>query len=355
MGTSAAELAVDVRPGVATPSRTALGGALDVVREALADGFPPGAALAVVDRDGIAARAFGGLAVTEPEIPVAFGTIFDLASLTKLVVTVPLALALEERGAWGLDDPVARWLPGYPSHEISLWHCLTHCSGLPAWRPFYEHGQGMRAVQRLVYAERRERPLGEEVCYSDLNFMLLGWAAARCAGEQLQRAARRIVLEPLGMRDTRYRPPESWQRRIAATEDVWGIVHDENARALGGVAGHAGLFGPLADLARFVRALLRPDEHPVLSRDALERMTRRQTGDPPEVRGLGWQVQPFGMATGWPDDTYGHTGFTGTSLVVSPQAGLGVVLLTNAVHAGRRSAEIVALRRAFHSALAAGI
>lgn len=280
-------------------------------------------------------------------------TVFDLASLTKLVVTVPLALMLEERGDWTLEDPVARWLAGFPSPEITLWHCLTHCSGLPAYRPFYKEAEGVAAIRRLVYSVPPERPLGEEVCYSDLNFMLLGWAAARCAGQPLERAARALVLDPLQMLRTRYRPPASWRPRIAATENAWGVVHDENARALRGVSGHAGLFGPLADLARFVRALLRPDEHPVLTRAAIERMTCPQAGDPhDDVRGLGWQVQPFAMAAGWPDDTYGHTGFTGTSLLVSPAAGLGVVLLTNAVHAGRRSAEIVALRRAFHDALA---
>ena len=291
--------------------------------------------------------------MTDPGIAVGPETVFDLASLTKLVATVPLAVALEQRGDWALADPVSRWLPGFPLAEVTLWHCLAHCSGLPAWRPFYEHAQGLREMRRAVFSVPPERPSGGDVCYSDLNFMLVGWAAARCVGRPLDRAARALVLEPLGMRSTRYRPPPSWRPRVAATEGVWGVVHDENARALGGVAGHAGLFGPLADLARFARALLRPGEHPVLSRAAIERMTRPQSGAPPEVRGLGWQLQPFTMAAGWPDDTYGHTGFTGTSLVVSPAAGLAAVLLTNAVHAGRRPEEIIALRRTFHAALAA--
>ena len=332
--------------------RAAIADALDVLHDALEAGFPPGAAAAVVDRDGFVARAWGGLAVTDPTIAVGPETVFDLASLTKVVATVPLALALAERGAWTLDDPLARWLRRFPLPEITLRHCLTHCSGLPAWRPFYEQARGVRAIRRLLYAVPPEHALAERVCYSDLNFMLVGWAAARCAGRPLDRAARALVLEPLGMRRTRYRPPPSWRHAIAATEAVWGVVHDDNARALGGVSGHAGLFGPLADLARFARALLRADEHAVLSRAAIDRMTRREAGEPPDVRGLGWQLQPFAMAAGWPDDAYGHTGFTGTSLLVSPAAGLAVVLLTNAVHAGRRPEEIMALRRTFHAALA---
>lgn len=106
-----------------------------------------------------------------------------------MVITVSVSLALEDRGDWTLEDPITRWLPGFPSGEILLWHCLTHCSGLPAYRPFYEQAEGAAAIRRLVYAVPPERPLGEAVCYSDLNFMLLGWAAARCAGQPLERAA----------------------------------------------------------------------------------------------------------------------------------------------------------------------
>jgi len=354
---------MELAPRLAPAARAGIRRAFALLEGAVQRRHPPGAAAVVVDRTGVLARAWGGWAKLPPGgIPVREDTIFDLASLTKVVVTVPLALRWRQERRWALDDPVARWVLGYPYPAITLRHCLTHLSGLPAHRPFHATAQGTGAVRRALFQVAPEAPPGARVLYSDLNFILLGWAAARCGGAPLARLAREHLFAPLAMRATRYRPPVEWRPRIAATERggaerkqrglIWGEVHDGNARALGGVSGHAGLFAPLHDLVRFVRPLLTPQRHPVLTPASIAAMSRRQAGDPPDVRGFGWRLQPVEMLAGWPPDTYGHTGFTGTSIVVAPGAGLAVVLLSNAVHPKRRPEGITALRVAFHKALA---
>jgi CubicO group peptidase (beta-lactamase class C family) len=354
---------IELDPGLTPAAAARIRRAFVVLDVALERRHPPGAAAAVLDRTGVRAQGWGGWAKIPPGgIPVGQDTVFDLASLTKVMVTVPLALRWRQERRWSLDDPVARWVPGYPFPAITLRHCLTHVSGLPAHRPFHASAEGPGAVRRALFQVRPEAPPGTRVLYSDLNFILLGWAVAQCGGAPLARLARQQVFAPLAMRATRYRPPPGWRPRIAATERdgaerqrrglIWGDVHDGNARALGGVSGHAGLFAPLGDLVRFVRLLLSPQRHPVLTPASIAAMSRRQAGQPPDVRGLGWRLQPLEMLAGWPPDTYSHTGFTGTSIVVSPAAGLAVVLLSNAVHPKRRAGGIIALRAAFHQALA---
>lgn len=294
-------------------------------------------------------------------IPVSRGTIFDLASLTKVTVTVPLVLLMRERGQWSLEDPVARWVRGFPRDEVTLWHCLTHTSGLPDHRPFFRQASG-RGVRPLLFEEARLAPApAGQVIYSDLNFMLLGWALEARAGRPLRRLARDELLLPMGMRRSDFRPARRLQRRAAATEVdgdqrmepgvVWGQVHDGNAWALGGVAGHAGLFAPIDDLAAFAHALLRPARHPVLTGGSLAEMGLRQAGRPPDVRGLGWRLQPEDWGC-WPASTLWHTGFTGTSLLLAPEVGVAVVLLSNAIHPRRRPEEQAQLRRDLHRAVA---
>lgn len=339
--------------------------AADVLADRLARGFPPGAAAALVDREGVLATLWGGWASVVPErAPVRRGTLFDLASLTKVTVTVPLVLLMCERGRWSLEEPVARWVPGFPRHEVTLWHCLTHTSGLPDHRPFFRQASGRR-VRPLLFEEARLAPApAGQVVYSDLNFMLLGWALEACAGRPLRRLARDELLLPLGMRHSDYRPDRRLRSRAAATEvdgdqrlepvAVCGEVHDGNAWALGGVAGHAGLFAPLDDLAAFALALLRPASHPVLRAGSIEEMGRRQAGEPPDVRGLGWRLQPQDWGR-WPASTLWHTGFTGTSLLVAPEVGVAVILLSNAVHPRRRPEEQAQLRQDLHQAVAAAV
>ncbi len=354
-------LHVDVRADAAgRPSQP--GPLVDALTTLLGAGYPPGLALAVVDPRGPLLTAYGGWAcVVGDHVPVARETLFDLASLTKVVATVPLTLVLSQRGLWSLSDPVAAWVPEFPRTDTTLWHLLTHTSGLVPHRAFYLTQRGEGATRRAVCGEARASRPGDEVSYSDLNFMLLGWALERCAGVPLDRLFRHEVAEPLGMSDSRFRPPAGARRRTAATELdgdqravtglLWGTVHDGNAFALGGVAGHAGLFAPLMDVASFARALLDPPRHPALTEASIAAMTTRQAGHPPDVRGLGWRLEPNGWGA-WPEGTYWHTGFTGTSLLVAPARGLAVALLMNGVHPQRRPDEQMAVRSRIHSIIA---
>jgi CubicO group peptidase (beta-lactamase class C family) len=295
-------------------------------------------------------------------VPARPDTLFDLASLTKVVGTVPLVLLLHQRRAWSIDDPIARWLPGAPRSDVTIRHCLTHTAGLVAHRPYFSQCADAAEIRRAVVAELAGAAPGP-VCYSDLSFMLLGWAAQECAGETLATLVAREILGPLGMTSTSYRPTAE-RTRIAATEAdgdqrltpglVWGEVHDGNAYALGGVSGHAGLFGTAADLGAFATALLRPASHPVLSAATIAEMTRTQAATGDDVRALGWRLQPATWGR-WPAGTIWHTGFTGTSLLVAPKLEVAVVALTNAVHPVRRTAQLVALRNHLHRAVRAAV
>jgi CubicO group peptidase (beta-lactamase class C family) len=331
--------------------------------DVLARAEVPGATLLVVDADGPILRAFGGWScIVGEEIPTARDTIYDVASLTKVVATTTLVLAFAERGAWSIDAAVSSVLPEFPRDDITLEQLLTHTSGLVPHREFYRLGRGASEIAPLVYAEARDASPGR-VDYSDLNFMLLGWALEAVTRTPLDNLFAREVAQPLGLDCTRFRPPDELRRRIAATELdgdqrlepglVWGEVHDGNAWALGGVAGHAGLFSTADDLGSFVSSLLAPEPHPVLGVSS-RMLTERRAGAPPDVRSLGWRLDASEWGA-WPATTYWHTGFTGTSLLVAPDAGVGVVLLTGGVHPVRRLDEVGELRARVHRLVAGGI
>ncbi|WP_317986072.1 serine hydrolase domain-containing protein [Streptomyces sp. 5-10] len=273
--------------------------------------------------------------------PVRRDTVFDLASLTKLFTTI-VALRAVERGLIALDGRVAAYAPectAAAEHGITVRQLLTHTSGLIPELPLYEEDGRERALARLA-AEPPATPPGTARRYSDLNFLLLQRVLERSAGQPLDRLVRETVTGPLGMAGTRFNPPASWLPRIAATEDQrrpWGkldrgmlrgVVHDENAWALGGVAGHAGLFSTAGDLAVLCRALL-AGGGPVLSAESTELMLT--------APGLGFEVdQPWFMGELAGRGAAGHTGFTGTSLVVDRARGAYLVLLATTVHPRRR-------------------
>lgn len=324
--------------------------------------FPAGFNLAVVERSGTVFRSWGGFSnLVNPLIETARDTIYDLASLTKVVSTTTLALWLEDQRRWRLDDAVATWLPGFPREDLTLWQLITHTSGLVPHRPFFHLGQHPLEIRRAVYEEASHGAETGHVVYSDLNFMLLGWAVAACSKTRLDRLFREVVAGPLGMRETGFRPSRRTLDRVAATERngdqrlerslVWGDVHDGNAWALQGVAGHAGLFAPTDDLVLFVQALLNPRRHPVLRPSSIARLSRIQAGELPDVRGLGWRLEPVEWGA-WPTGTFWHTGFTGTSLLISPPADLGVVFMTNAVHPTRDLERQAEMRTSLHRTIA---
>lgn len=348
--------------GLASQSAASFPAVSRLLLRGLSSGSPPAAAVTVSSSHGICYRAAGGWAhlghgSAEP-VPASQDTLFDLASLTKVIVTAPLVLLLHQRRAWDLDDPISRWLPDAPRSAVTIRQCLTHTAGLIPHRPYFSFQQDAGQLKQAVLAELGAAVQGP-VCYSDLSFMLLGWAVENCAGEALEALARREVLEPLGMTRTCYRPAADVEG-IAATEvngdqrlrheAIWGTVHDGNAFAMGGVSGHAGLFAPVDDLDQFATALLRPRNHPVLSAQTIAMMTTLHARTGSDARALGWRLRPSEWGR-WPQGTFWHTGFTGTSMLVSPRADTAVVLLTNFVHPVRQPDEAELLRTRLHRAV----
>jgi CubicO group peptidase (beta-lactamase class C family) len=323
-----------------------------------------------------------------------YDTIFDLASLTKVVATLPCVLRLVAAGELGLDHPVRRYLRGFDSpgkDAVTVRQLLTHTSGLPGHRKYYEYLRSPARLRAAALAEPLVTAPGSSVCYSDIGFIVLGELCAAVAGDGLDRLVAEVVCAPLGMADTGYLPDAGLAGRIASTEPALvapagpalgvaktGVVHDENAEALAGVAGHAGLFGTAADRARYAAAWAAAGSALAASlavpgwlrADALRCQTEGLPGAPgpddggsgrarpaANRRGLGWGLRGDrwdNMGGGWPLSGAGHTGFTGTSLSIDPASGLWAVLLTNAVHFGRGPEHsVVGLRKQVHAAVAA--
>lgn len=328
----------------------------EIVADAVDRGVVPGAVLAY-------GRGTGG-----PVHSAAFGagvtpdTCYDLASLTKVTVTLPCVLRLAEAGDIGLDDPVAKYLPDFGKEQITIRHFLTHTSGLPAIKEVWRLPGTAEDRFAAVLAEPLQAPPGTSVTYSDLGFILLGRIVADVTGTPLQEAFAELVAAPLGLTATGYLPSGP----AAATEANWfddpgrqdpksGVVHDENAESLGGVAGHAGLFGTADDLATYLRDGWLADDSPLLGPATRAEALRCQTEGLDGRRGLGWTLRGDSfdfMSDRWPATGAGHSGFTGTSLAFDPESQIWCVLLTNAVLFGRDN-RARQLRRSLHTAVAA--
>jgi uncharacterized protein YbbC (DUF1343 family)/beta-glucosidase-like glycosyl hydrolase len=328
--------------------------ALDrVIEDFRARGAFPGGVVAVGRRGRLAhLRAFG-TATYAPDSPaVTTDTIYDLASLTKVLATTTVAMSLVDEGRLDLDRPVRSYLPGFrgPGKDaVTVRQLLSHSSGVDWWAPLYKEGLDRRGVLRRIQEMDLVYAPGTESKYSDLGILLLGEILERVAGRPLEELARARVFAPLGMQDATFRPPAALRPRIAPTErDPWrgrlvhGEVHDENAFALGGVAPHAGLFATARDVARFAQMVLNGgvfEHRRVVSRSTLAEFTAR-AGVPGSTRALGWDTRSdTGSSAGalFSSVSFGHTGFTGTSLWIDPARELFVVLLTNRVHPTREN------------------
>jgi beta-glucosidase-like glycosyl hydrolase/CubicO group peptidase (beta-lactamase class C family) len=326
----------------------------------LLDGFVaerafPGGVVAVGKDGGLVhQRAFGRLSYDAEAAPAQTDTIYDLASLTKVVVTTTAAMILVDEGRLDLDKPVSAFLPRFISKggakdKVTVRHLLTHSSGLDWWAPLYKELKGPAAYLDRVQGMDLVYEPGTKSVYSDLGLILLGEILQRVSGESLDAFARQRILGPLGMADTLYRPGRDLLPRIAPTErDPWrgrvvvGEVHDENAHAMGGVAPHAGLFGTAPDLARFAQMLVNGgvyDHRRLVSPETVQLFTRR-AGIPGSTRALGWDTpsdEGSSAGTLLSRRSFGHTGFTGTSLWIDPDRRLFVILLTNRVHPSREN------------------
>lgn len=337
-----------------------------IVRDAIHDEQIPGAVLLVWHNGQVVYRkAFGNRAVEPRREAMTVDTIFDIASLTKVVATNTAVMQLVQKGEVRLNDPVAKYIPEFAANgkeDITVRNLLTHFSGLrpdidltPSW-------DGRDAALRLSFAETPAYPSGSRFVYSDTNFITLGALVERVSGSTLDAYCAKKIFIPLRMTHTRFLPPAAWRRKIAPTEYdeqgkmLRGVVHDPRARRMGGVAGHAGVFSTADDLSRFAQALL--NGSPVLSREMVEKMTTPQ--QPPTatvLRGFGWDIDsPFSSNRGelMPVGSFGHTGFTGTSMWIDPTTRTFVILLANSVHP-RGKGSAVALRAKVATAVAAAL
>ena len=314
-----------------------------VMRRGISAGGFPGAAVIVGRRSGIVwERGYGTLDWTTGTPVDAERTMYDVASLTKVVATTAATMMLVDRGKLHVDDPVVRSLPtfkGSGKADVTLRDLLTHRSGLPAGRVLLRKRSTPASARKVVLTTPLVRAPDTRGEYSDLGLDVVGFVVERVAGQPLDRYLRRAVYDPLGMSSTMFRPGSSLRTRIAPTEAplARGQVHDRNARALGGVAGHAGLFTTAGDLAVFAQMML--DNGIVAGKKFFADSTVQEFTRPgPGWRGLGWETCSGGGSCGryLTPRAFGHTGFTGTSMWIDPERDLFVIVLTNWIH-GRAS------------------
>ena len=322
-----------------------LGQVDSIINQAIVDGNIPGAVL-VVGHNGkvVYRKAYGSRSLEPRRVPMTVDTIFDLASLTKVVATTTAVMELVEQGKVRLNDPVAKYLPEFAQNgkeDITVRQLLTHYSGLAPDLDLATPWEGKNTAYQLAFTEPPETTPGSGFVYSDINFIMLGALVEKVSGETLDLYCQQHIFAPLKMTHTRFLPPASWRAKIAPTQYdennhmLWGVVHDPTARRMGGVAGHAGLFSTGDDLAKFAQALLNGGDG-ILSELAVTKMTTPETPpSAPILRGFGWDIDsPFSSNRGdlLPVGSFGHTGFTGTSLWIDPTTQTYIILLTNSVH-----------------------
>ncbi|HYK34474.1 exo-beta-N-acetylmuramidase NamZ domain-containing protein [Alloacidobacterium sp.] len=315
-------------------------------------------------------KAYGERSLEPTREPMTLDTIFDMASLTKPLMTATAVMQLCQQGKLSFNDPVSKYLPEFGANgkrDITIRQLLTHYSGLPPDLSLEQPWEGKAEAFRQAFAIEPATPAGMRFVYSDINFITLGALVEKLSGMTEDEYVLKNIIRPLGLKHTRYLPPVEWRDRIAPTQYehgvmLRGVVHDPTARRMGGVAGHAGLFSTGDDVAIYAQNLLdrlagRPSKFPV-SRGILEKMvTPEQPATGTALRGFGWDIEsPYSSNRGeiFPVGSFGHTGFTGTSLWIDPVSDSYVIVLTNAVHPdGGKST--VALRRQIADAAAAAI
>jgi uncharacterized protein YbbC (DUF1343 family)/CubicO group peptidase (beta-lactamase class C family) len=347
-----------------------------IINDAIAQRQIPGAVL-IVGHDGrvVYRKAYGSRAIEPRREAMTLDTVFDCASLTKVVVTATAIMQLWEQGKLRMNDPVAKYLPEFGQNgkqDITVRQLLVHYSGLAPDLDLARKWEGKETAYRMAFEAAPERPPGAAFVYSDINFVVLGALVERLSGESLDEYAAKHIFAPLGMKETRFAPPHSWEpgalTRVAPTEDdenhhlLRGVVHDPTARRMGGVAGHAGVFSTADDLASFAQALL-DGGRGVLTSATIAKMTApQQPVNGTAVQGFGWDIDsPFSTNRGelLPVGGYGHTGFTGTALWIDPATKTYILLLTNAVHMNvvppKEKGSAVSLRTKVATAVAAAL
>ena len=347
--------------------------AYEIIEKAIADKAFPGATLAVGYKGKVAIHAFGKLSYDAKARAVQTNTMYDIASLTKVVVTTTLVAKLVEGDfpvPLDLDAKIERYLPEWASgpqpdwrHRVTVRHLMTHTSGLPPFKEYWRTSKGKQDTLNRIFAEPLDYEPGTKMVYSDLGIILMAEIIERLTGRTLDELARSYIFGPLQMNDSMYKPPKKIWPVIAPTEIdnqyrhrlIQGEVHDENAAAIGGVSGHAGVFSTAPDLAAFCQMLLNGGVYG--HQRILRRATVAQFTAPQELSGrtrtLGWVVPTEGSSSGhfFSTHSFGHTGFTGTSIWIDPDRQLFVVFLTNRVHPTRENHKIAEVRPALHDAI----
>lgn len=326
--------------------------------EGFADGaFPSGALSIGMGPEVLVTRTWGK---ATPR------TLYDIASLSKIVSTTMVAFRFLEEGRLRLYDTLERFFPAAPQDkkDITILHLMTHTSGIPAHYYLSEEAESPADAARAILAHPLEQAPGTGPIYSCMGYILLGKILEQLGGAPLDALAQEYVFDPLGMAHTTYRPAGDvapTERDAATGELLCGVVHDENARFLNGISGNAGVFSDLEDMTRFVQMLVRggrmPDGSYYLAPATLRAARVNRTPGPGhEFRGLGFNLagSPFNfLADLMSPAAYGHTGFTGTSIAIDPETGLNVVLLTNRVCPTRENNKLIRLRNLVHNAAAA--
>jgi CubicO group peptidase (beta-lactamase class C family) len=347
--------------------------AYSVLERAIQDRAFPGAAFGVLSQGKvIALDGVGRFTYEADSPPVAPATIYDLASVTKVVATTAAAMLLYDRGALDLDQPLGDILPGFivgvPSPrercEVTFRTLLAHSSGLPAYARLFETNATPAALLQACLRMPLELPPGTRAEYSDIGFILLGKALEVLTSEPLDHFCNREIFAPMGLATTRYKPPLSWKETIPPTVNdttlrqriIQGEVHDENCFVLGGVSGHAGLFSNVLDLLRFASCILPEGEaagERLFSAKTVKTFASRQSPQPGSSRALGWDTPSGASSSGsrFSGNSIGHLGYTGTSLWIDLNQRLAVALLTNRTWPDRASQAIRAVRPAFHDAV----
>ncbi len=333
-----------------------------ILSRAERDSAFPGAYAVVGTHAGILAEDGVGLLDWGPSAVPDEHSLWDLASLTKVVGMTTAIMQLYEQGKIDLDAPLQRYLPEWqgPHKElVTIRHLITHTSGLPAFKPYDQQTHDPDSLAKLMFATPLDTLPGVRMIYSDIGAYLLGRLVERLSGETLDQYVLNHVFRPLGMNETMYRPPSSLKPRIAPTEidpvrggKVWGVVHDERAYYLGGVSAHAGIFSSAYDLARFARMYLNNgtlDGTRIIRPETIELFTTRQVQD----RALGWQKPDGSNSAGhlMSERAFGHTGFTGTSIWIDPARDVFVILLSNRVNPTRANNKIGRVRVALADAV----
>lgn len=338
-----------------------------VIVHAINDSAFPGAVV-LVSKGGevIYEKGFGNFTYDESSSKVSTTTIYDIASLTKVIATTTAAMICIDRNLFKLDEPVYKHIPDFSENgkeNILIKNLLLHNSGLPGWKKFYDKNLDADSIIKNIYAIKPEYPAGTKAIYSDLGIIVLGKLIETVTKKRLDQFCNKEIFFPLRMNNTFFNPPDSVKYRIPPTEldNYWrnkliqGEVHDETSSLLGGVAGHAGLFSTANDLSKLCQLLL--DEGKIngnqfIQRETIILFTRRYSSQ--STRAFGWDTKSeikSSAGSKFGKKSFGHTGFTGTSIWIDPERQLFVVFLTNRVYPSRENKKIISVRPKLHDAV----